>query len=145
MSTDRESGDPVSLPRVRADRAVRLYDAEYARRYRQHDDRFDASDPCCRFADWLRGICGMFPRPIDVLDLGCGTGRYFWTLRGVRDLVGLDVSPPMLVEAGRPYNADRIDAASVRLIAGDLHEHEFDPERFDLIYSIGVLAEHAPF
>jgi len=122
-----------------------LYDAAYAKRYRAHDDEFLASQPCRELADWLRHICAMFEPPIDALDLGCGTGRYFWALSGVRDLVGIDASPAMLAEAGRPYNGDGITAASITFVEADLFGHDFGPARFDLIYSIGVLAEHARF
>jgi len=128
-----------------ARKASVLYDDAYAKRYRAHDDRFDDSEPCRQFGQWINGVCRMFDPPIDVLDLGCGTGRYFWELWGVRDLVGIDASGPMLAEARRPYNATRISAASIALVEDDLFAHEFAPERFDLIYSIGVLAEHAPF
>ena len=31
------------------------------------------------------------------------------------------------------------------LIEGDLFGHDFESGRFDLVYSIGVLAEHVPF
>ena len=126
-------------------KASTLYDSAYARRYRAHDDNFQSSEPCRRFADWLRQVCLTFPPPIDALDLGCGTGRYFWALAGVRELVGIDASPAMLAEARHPYNADRITAAVVTLVEADLFGHEFEPARFDLIYSIGVLAEHVPF
>jgi SAM-dependent methyltransferase len=126
-------------------KASTLYDPAYARRYRAHDDEFQNSEPCRRFADWLRQVCLTFASPIDVLDLGCGTGRYFWALSGVRELVGIDASPAMLAEARNPYNADRITAGAVTLIEGDLFGHEFATARFDLIYSIGVLAEHVPF
>jgi SAM-dependent methyltransferase len=85
------------------------------------------------------------PPPIDVLDLGCGTGRYFSALTGVRELVGIDASAAMLAEARVPYNAARITAASVVLIQDDLFRHQFEGGRFDLVYSIGVLAEHVPF
>jgi SAM-dependent methyltransferase len=125
-------------------KASTLYDPAYARRYRAHDDQFESSEPCRRFADWLRDVCLSFTPPIDVLDLGCGTGRYFWALSGVRELVGIDASPAMLAEARNPYNADRITAATVTLVEGDLFGHEFASARFDLIYSIGVLAEHVP-
>jgi len=126
-------------------KASTLYDSAYARRYRAHDDDFQNSEPCRRFADWLGQVCLTFPPPIDVLDLGCGTGRYFWALAGVRELVGIDASPAMLAEARRPYNADRITARVVTLVQGDLFGHEFEPARFDLVYSVGVLAEHVPF
>jgi SAM-dependent methyltransferase len=128
-----------------AAKASTLYDPAYARRYRAHDDQFETSEPCRRFAEWLRGVCLTFTPPIDVLDLGCGTGRYFWALTGVRELVGIDASPAMLAEARHPYQADRITAQTVTLVEADLFGHEFEPARFDLIYSIGVLAEHVPF
>src|SRR5438093_2220991 len=93
-----------------AARASKLYDTAYARRYRRHDDDFDQSKPCRRFARWLEEVCAAFPGPIDVLDLGCGTGRYFWALRRVRELTGVDASAAMLAEASTPYRADRISA-----------------------------------
>jgi len=128
-----------------AERAAALYDPAYAKRYRAHDDEFQASGPCREFADWLARVCARFAPPIDVLDLGCGTGRYFWALKGVNRLVGLDASASMLAEARHPYNADRITAASVSLVQGDLLTHAIGDARFDLVYSIGVLAEHVPF
>jgi SAM-dependent methyltransferase len=136
----------VSAPAtVWAVKASSLYDERYARRYRAHDDEFQQSEPCRRFAEWLQQVCATFAPPIDVLDLGCGTGRYFWALTGIRDLVGIDASPAMLAEARRPFNAERITAQTVTLIEGDLFAHDFESGRFDLVYSIGVLAEHVPF
>jgi SAM-dependent methyltransferase len=131
--------------RARAAKASALYDADYARRYRAHDDQFERSEPCRRFAEWLRQVCATFAPPIDVLDLGCGTGRYFWALTGVCELVGVDASPAMLAEARHPFNADRITAQRVTLVEGDLFAQDFRPGQFDCVYSIGVLAEHAPF
>ena len=134
----------MSADSVWAERAASLYDLAYAKRYRAHDDEFQSSAPCREFAEWLGGVCARFPPPIDVLDLGCGTGRYFWALTGVGSLVGLDASAAMLEEAKRPYNADRIAVPSLSLIQGDLLTHRFEAARFDLVYSIGVLAEHVP-
>ena len=36
-----------------------------------------------------------------VLDLGCGTGRYFHCLNNISCLVGIDISPDMLEVAAR--------------------------------------------
>ncbi len=127
-----------------AERAAALYDEAYAQRYRAHDDEFQESGPCKEFAAWLRSVCRSIPAPIDVLDIGCGTGRYFWALSGVRNLVGIDASAAMLAEARHPYNAASITAASIMLIHDDLFRHQFEPGRIDLVYSIGVLAEHVP-
>jgi len=126
-------------------KAADLYAADYARRYRAHDDQLGNVDAYLAFCSWLRDICGRFGAPIDVLDLGCGTGRYFAALTNVNHLVGLDASLPMLAEAAHPIDADRITARSVQLVEGDALTYEFAPGSFDLIYSIGVLAEHTPF
>jgi SAM-dependent methyltransferase len=127
-----------------ADRAARLYDAPYARRYRECDDGLVDVGATRALADWLHGVSGRFGRAIDVLDLGCGTGRYFFALDNVRRLVGLDASDAMLAEAKQPPHHELVRAASVTLIHGDLLTHSFADAEFDLVYSIGVLAEHTP-
>src|SRR5262249_58935166 len=116
MTTSRPSASSTRW----ADRASALYDKAYARRYRAHDEEFEQSAPCRDFAVWLEQVCRSLPPPIDALDLGCGTGRYFWALNGVRHLIGIDASAAMLAEAQTPYNASRITAASVKLIHDDL-------------------------
>jgi SAM-dependent methyltransferase len=129
-------------PRTRwGTRAAELYTDAYADRYRAQDDFVGSSHAVARLSAWLRAICAEFQGPIDVLDLGCGTGRYFHALADVRRLVGIDVSRAMLERA-----ASRSAAASVvSLVEGDFLTHEFGAAEFDLVYAIGVLAEHSPF
>ena len=119
-----------------------LYDAPYARKYRERDDELQQVESNQQLIDWLGQVCDRFVQPIDVLDLGCGTGRYFWGLRKVKTLVGLDASAPMLAEARQPIHAERLTAERVSLVHGDLATHDFATASFDLVYSIGVLAEH---
>jgi SAM-dependent methyltransferase len=121
-----------------------VYDEAYARRYRAHDDELEASAPSQDLASWIRGVTQRFAGPIDVLDLGCGTGRYFWALANVNQLAGVDASEAMLAEAKRPYRAGEIGARAIALQRGDLHTLSYPARSFDLVYSIGVLAEHAP-
>lgn len=135
----------MSAPTSWGTRAANLYGEAYARRYRDHDDRIRDGELVTKFGGWLASICDRAGHPIDVLDLGCGTGRYFRALRRVRRLVGIDVSKPMLDEARRPVGGESIAAESLTLIADDFLVHDFEPGAFDLIYSIGVLAEHSPF
>jgi len=123
-------------------RAAELYSDEYAERYRVADDAIRDGALVARFSGWLGHLCDSFGRDIDALDLGCGTGRYFHALRHVRRLVGVDVSRPMLERARTPIGAPGLRA---ELVEGDFLSCEIRAEAFDLVYSIGVLAEHSPF
>jgi len=127
-----------------AQKAAELYDQRYAERYRAHDDTLSDSGPYLGFVKWLQRVCDQFGGPIDALELGCGTGRYFSALRNVRSIVGLDASAEMLAMARTPYRADAITAERTTLIHGDLFTQPLEEGAFDLVYSIGVLAEHAP-
>ena len=126
-----------------AGKAAALYDGAYAHRYREHDETLTNSAPYQGFVAWLQRVCATFAHPVDALDLGCGTGRYFSALSCARTITGIDASAEMLEHARRPIGSDRI-TAPVTLIHGDLFSHPFAADSFDLAYSIGVLAEHAP-
>ena len=82
-------------------RAEALYTTAYARKYRVHDDEIRGVETYRMFCDWLTNVCERFGRTIDVLDLGCGTGRYFAALRNVGELVGLD---GVIGQIGRQQN-----------------------------------------
>ena len=133
-----ESGGPW------AQKAEALYNKQYAKKYRDRDDELLKEATYQDFIAWIRKTCNRFDHPIDVLDLGCGTGRYFWGVQKARTLVGLDASAAMLVEAKNPIQADHITAGAITLVRGDLATTTFPDQSFDLVYSIGVLAEHVP-
>jgi SAM-dependent methyltransferase len=135
----------VTAPTRWGSRAAERYGADYAQRYREHDDRIRDGALVTRFGGWLGSVCDRAGDAIDVLDLGCGTGRYFRSLRHVRRLVGIDVSVPMLEQARQPVGGESIRAESLSLIVGDFMVHPFAAQSFDLVYSIGVLGEHSPF
>jgi len=126
-------------------RAAEIYDDAYAERYREHDDRRFAGSPLDRLSAWIHDVCVACGSSIDVLDLGCGTGRYFPALAGVRRLVGIDVSRPMLDRARSRVDALGPVPGGIELIEGDFLNVELEAGQFDLVYSIGVLAEHCPF
>jgi SAM-dependent methyltransferase len=126
-------------------RAAALYGDAYARRYREHDDSLRDGALVRRFGRWLGAVCDACGQDLDVLDLGCGTGRYFHALRGVRRLTGIDISKPMLERARTPVDADAITVRTITLIEADFLDYDFGEARFDLVYSVGVLAEHSPF
>jgi SAM-dependent methyltransferase len=129
-------------------RAARLYGEDRATEYSEFDRAAAADAVFVRLSAWLAALCAGFGKPISVLDLGCGTGRYFPALGQVgptdqiRELVGIDASESMLDRARLALPGG--DAAAATLIRGDLETCRFEPGRFDLVYAIGVLAEHAP-
>lgn len=125
-------------------RAAALYQPDYANRYRAVDDDIRHSALVETFGGWLRRLSESFQREITALDLGCGTGRYFWALRNVNELVGIDVSEPMLAQARTPVDAGAISVKHTTLLHGDFLSQDLAAGSFDLIYSIGVLAEHSP-
>jgi SAM-dependent methyltransferase len=143
MASERQSSSPAGT-RWGA-RAAALYTEAYAGRYRAHDDSIRPGQAAARLGEWLHAVCGRFhERPIDVLDLGCGTGRYFHAVGHARRLVGIDVSRAMLDRARHPVNVT-VRAGWLTLVEGDFLTRDFQPGEFDLVYSIGVLAEHTPF
>ncbi|HUQ88870.1 MAG TPA: class I SAM-dependent methyltransferase [Vicinamibacterales bacterium] len=138
MTTSGESNGPW------ARKAEALYDDAYAKKYRDRDESLLEERSYQQSIAWLQQVCGRFHHRIDVLDLGCGTGRYFWGVENASSLVGFDASPAMLAQARHPIRADRITARELKLLQGDVATQTFEDGSFDLVYSIGVLAEHVP-
>ena len=138
------TGEPSGAVRTRwGARAAALYTDAYAERYRACDESIHAGQAAARLGEWLRAVCRRFPGPIDALDLGCGTGRYFHAVAQARRLVGIDASRAMLDRACHP--AGNLTAPGATLVEGDFLTYDFRFAEFDLVYSIGVLAEHSPF
>jgi ubiquinone/menaquinone biosynthesis C-methylase UbiE len=86
---------------------------------------------------YMRQVIGDV-RGLDVLDLGCGTGRHALWLAGDGAVVtAVDFSQGMLLEARRKPNAE-----SIRFVVHDLLERlPFPEEAFDLVVS-GLVLEH---
>lgn len=105
----------------------------------RHDDEIEArSENHQRLGGNLRRICRSFSHPIRVLELGCGTGRYFHWLDNTALLVGTDISAEMLKQAAHPVQEKEITAQEIQLRQGNLYEIDFAPGSFDFIYSLGV-------
>lgn len=123
----------------------RVYDVGMSTNYRKYDEAFVHTKAYTHIAGKISRLSGSFKRPISVLDVGCGTGRYFHTLNNLNELVGIDVSANMLREARNPYRKADVANASIELIQGNFYNYNFGDRKFDFIYSIGVLGEHTVF
>lgn len=126
------------------EKTVMLYDRSYSEQYRHFDDVFINTPDYTHYAPLLTELTASFNRPIKVLEVGCGTGRYFHTLKNTIELTGIDISAHMLQLAQTPLKEDEVNIPVINLVEGSVFEHDFGNERFDFIYSIGVLGEHAP-
>jgi SAM-dependent methyltransferase len=121
--------------------AMADYDHDAAVDYRASDEHTD--DPGHTDLGFiLASVCEQFWRPLTVLDLGCGCGRYFRFLHGAEHIVGVDVSSPMLEQARHPAGGPI--EATVDLIHENLLTVDFESEAFDVIYCIGVLGVYVP-
>jgi SAM-dependent methyltransferase len=115
-----------------------------AREYRASDERHVRCGIYEGHCRQLGEITSSFNRMVSVLDVGCGTGRYFHCLRNVKHLVGLDVSPEMLAEAENPVKAGEITARKVELVCASASVVEFPEASFDLIFSLGMFGYGCP-
>ena len=82
------------------------------------------------------------PSRARVLDLGCGTGRYFHCFTESATIVGVDICRPMLERARQPVGGAR---AHLALVESTLHDVAFQPASFDAILCMGVFGNNCPF
>ena len=128
----------------RAETALQASYGAGAARYRSDDDIEVTTPQHRRLAAKLAEISFSFGRPIAVLDVGCGTGRYFYCLQNVDRLVGMDITPEMLAAARQPVNGYLVSAQSIELVRGNVFFASFAPCSFDLIYSFGMFGHGCP-
>lgn len=126
-------------------KTVALYTDAYSKNYRNYDEVFAKTNDFRHYVREFDNICSSFDKKINVLDIGCGSGRYFHILKNVKELIGIDVAEGMVKAAHNPVNGDRLDVEEVQLVVGNIYTHEFSGKKFEFIYSIGVLGGHAPF
>jgi SAM-dependent methyltransferase len=129
--------DPAPAPGLR-DRSLADTVAFFGRRAQRWEERFPDDGPL--FDAAVQALAP--PRGGTVLDAGCGTGRGLAPLRAAVGphgrVVGLDVTPEMLAEAGR--RGRRTGAA---LVLGDAQVLPFTTGSFDACLAAGLVS-HLP-
>lgn len=125
-------------------KTIMSYSAKAAEHYRACDQR-DVRTPASRevIRNFQR-ICGSFSQRINVLDVGCGSGRFFHALSGVKELTGLDISRNMLEVAKHPLKGGELDVQKLKLVEGDCFSILLPTNSFDFIYAIGVFGHPIP-
>jgi SAM-dependent methyltransferase len=117
---------------------------EVTEQYRRDDEIEVQTKNHQRLSHSLKQICCSFPHPISVLDVGCGTGRYFHCVLNAASLTGIDISEDMLSSASNPVRANEISVKNIRLIRDNIYLAHFPPQSFDFIFSLGMFGHGCP-
>src|SRR5215813_5671433 len=88
--------------------------------YRDSDELEVQTENHKHLCKTLTQISLAFDNPITVLDLGCGTGRYFHCLRNVETLTAVDLSLEMLKQARFPVRGEAVTTECIHLICADV-------------------------
>lgn len=136
------------------DQATDLYSQEYVEKYRANDlkalENLNSMFVKSFLAETFRDLIAKRnndKEKIRILDIGCGTGRFFHCFNNNAIITGLDVSIDMLAEAKKPVKINETAIPELELI-NDKLTPTFVKERkcgFDLIYSVGVYGDHAKY
>jgi SAM-dependent methyltransferase len=134
----------TNMIRQKMEESLKASYRHVAREYRASDEHHVGCAIYLAHCLQLNTITSSFKRLISVLDVGCGTGRYFHCLRNVKHLVGIDISPEMLAEAENPVRASEITAHKIELVCANANAAELPMGSFDLILSLGMFGHGCP-
>jgi SAM-dependent methyltransferase len=132
---------------VAADRGVQDHQIErvtgdhYGNLFREFSAESFAGEPARLLRERLARNEVQVPdlRTAQVLDAGCGGGRYSiaWHLLGAQRVLGVDLSEPGLADARRRIDAMKVD--SITFEQHDVVELPLPAGSFDIVFSNGVL------
>ena len=111
-----------------------IYDKKGSYNYRKGDEISKQSPNLIHRCEILKKLSISFNHKITALDLGCGTGRYFYCLQNTKNLTAVDISQYMLECARNPINREKISIDHINLICGDILNLELPPEY--ILYNI---------
>jgi ubiquinone/menaquinone biosynthesis C-methylase UbiE len=115
-----------------------------ASKYRRDDEIEITTEHHRHLKGMLNAMTVSFTRPISALDVGCGTGRYFYCLKNVEQLIGIDLCDEMLKIAENPVRREEITVQNIELRSKNAHLVSFPPKSFDFIYSLGMFGNGCP-
>lgn len=109
--------------------SMKEYTKELAKKYTQGRDNYNDTDERLKECAKELGVDGK-----DVLDLGCGDGRYaaWFQEMGARSVKGIDISPAMIELAQEKRDG-------IEFVLGDCENLPYKDGSFDLIFSNFVL------
>jgi SAM-dependent methyltransferase len=122
------------------------YNYKYAEGYRVSDDLIKDDPEYWRLREFILKFFNKINGKKSVLEIGCGTGRYFYLFDGqqVDRFIGIDLSENMLQIA--KYSPPYKEEISINpILICDDFMNVTNIGKFDFVYSIGVLGEHMPF
>jgi SAM-dependent methyltransferase len=124
-----------------------MYNKEYSDSYREHDNIVVNSTIYSHYHEILFNLTNDCNDNKSILDIGCGTGRYFSAIRNFNSLIGIDTSEFMIHHAKSPINIEQVDDEKIFLYNLNLEGFISSKysKKFDFIYSIGVYGEHVSF
>jgi ubiquinone/menaquinone biosynthesis C-methylase UbiE len=137
-----DTAQPVNYHEVEA--TIKADYREATVQYRRDDEIEVGTENHRHLASTLKKLCRSFSHPVKVLDVGCGTGRYFHCLENVAQLTGMDISEEMLAAARDPVRSNEITAKNIALLRGNVYLQSFPPESFHVIYSLGMFGHGCP-
>src|SRR5262245_28529618 len=93
---------------------------DYSAQYRESDEVEVRSENHEHWCTSLSQISRSLGSRITVLDLGCGTGRYFHCLQNVETLTAVDISLEMLRQARLPVRQEVINISRIHLVCASI-------------------------